>query len=227
MAAMALVLSCTRRIRRTSASSRSGTPSALRALRCRDCAGCAGCVIASSSASPAPSARCVVSRASCFTTSAFTRSGRSSTMQPRVVCAAVSRKSRMKRRALHHVAADRRLVVDALGGELDDRARLDVAPRVDVMADAGRHRAERLAPVVPVGVDQRRSAASCASARRSAGPCSTCSGVSASSGLGVRRRRGGRCDTRRSGRPARSAPQPRFATADRRCSSGRRWWRRR
>ena len=47
----------------------------------------------------------------------------------------------------------RRAVADGLGRELDDRAGLDVPAGADVMADAGRHRAERLALIVPVRVD--------------------------------------------------------------------------
>ena len=48
-------------------------------------------VIASSSASAVP--RAVASRAACFSTNCLSRSGRSSTMQPRVVWRARSRKS--------------------------------------------------------------------------------------------------------------------------------------
>src|SRR5665213_43813 len=44
-------------------------------------------------------------------------------------------------------------IVDGFLGELDDRAWLDLAPGINVMADARRHRAQGLALVVPVGVD--------------------------------------------------------------------------
>ena len=103
---------------------------------------------------PAPSPRCVVSRAPCFVTSSRTRSGRSRTIHPRVAFAAVSRKSRRKADSVHHVVEIARSWIVSVG-ELNDRTRLDVAVRADVMADAGRHRAERLALVVPVRVDDR------------------------------------------------------------------------
>ena len=87
---------------------------------------------------------------------AFSRSGRSSTMQPRVVDWARSRKSR-RNADCEELLAQRPRVgfgrVDRLLRELHDRARLDVAPRVDVVADAGRRRAERLALAVVVGID--------------------------------------------------------------------------
>src|SRR5436190_840273 len=43
--------------------------------------------------------------------------------------------------------------VDRLLRELHDRARLDVAPRVDVVTDAGRRRTESLTLAVEIGVD--------------------------------------------------------------------------
>ena len=46
-------------------------------------------------------------------------------------------------------------IVNGFPRELNDRARLDVAVRADVMAHAGRHRAERFALVVPVRIDDR------------------------------------------------------------------------
>ena len=43
--------------------------------------------------------------------------------------------------------------MDRLLGKLDNRTRLDLAPRVDVMTDASGHRAEGLAFVIPIRVD--------------------------------------------------------------------------
>src|SRR5438105_3104538 len=43
--------------------------------------------------------------------------------------------------------------MDRLFRELHDRARLDVAPRVDVMADAGRRRTESLSLAVVISID--------------------------------------------------------------------------
>src|SRR5207302_10732027 len=66
------------------------------------------------------------------------------------------------RRELAEMPQERRLpqrlegaerIANVLEGELDNRARLDVAARADVMADAGGHRTKRLAVVVVVGVD--------------------------------------------------------------------------
>src|SRR5690606_3774688 len=55
---------------------------------------------------------------------------------------------------LEELLAERAVfVVDGLAGELHDGARLDVAPGVDVVADAGGGRAEGLAFAVVVGVD--------------------------------------------------------------------------
>ena len=57
--------------------------------------------------------------------------------------------------ALHKDVADVAVVVDIFLGELDYRARLDGAPRADVMADAGGGGAQRLAVVHIIGVDER------------------------------------------------------------------------
>ena len=59
----------------------------------------------------------------------------------------------LEERGLGHGLVDAARVADVLGGELDDRAGLDGAAGGDVVADAGGHRAERLALVVVVGVD--------------------------------------------------------------------------
>lgn len=47
----------------------------------------------------------------------------------------------------------RSIVVDRIGRELDDRARLDVAPRSDMVSEAGSGRTECVASVVVVGID--------------------------------------------------------------------------
>src|SRR5690349_17347503 len=54
---------------------------------------------------------------------------------------------------LFHDLENALLVVNGLPSELNDGARLDIAVRTDVMADAGGHWAERFALVVPIGVD--------------------------------------------------------------------------
>ena len=143
-------LTNTRRIRRTSASWRTGTPSALRESRRPGLCWLRRGVIASNSAIAVP--RCVESRAPCLRTRSRTMSGRSSTMQPLRRAGGRLAEIAQKRRLRHRVV-DRRAVADGAGRELDDRAGLDVAARPDVMADAGRHRAQRLAAIVPVGVD--------------------------------------------------------------------------
>ena len=73
-------------------------------------------------------------------------------MQPRVALGRRLAEIAQERR-LRHRLVDRRPVADGAGRELDDRTGLDVAAGTDVMADAGRHRAQRLAAVVPVGID--------------------------------------------------------------------------
>ena len=110
------------------------------------------------------------------------------------------------------------LVVDVSRRELDDRARLDVAVRADVMADAGRHRAQRLALVVPVGVDDRDRQLRRASRRRSAAPARSAR-ASAPARDSASGRRRGRCGTRRSARPCRSAGAASARSPVRRCWS--------
>ena len=107
------------------------------------------------------------------------RSGRSRTMQPRVCFA------RRLAKVLHEFRSRQRFenvaVADIFRGELNDRARLDVSARVDVMTDPGGHRAERLAHRRR---SRRRSIAIGSFARISTTnrrTCCTCSGVSASS----------------------------------------------
>ena len=75
-------------------------------------------------------------------------------MQPRVALGRRLAEIAQKRR-LRHRLVDRWPIADGAGRELDDRTGLDVAAGTDVMADAGRHRAQRLAAVVPVGIDNR------------------------------------------------------------------------
>ena len=59
----------------------------------------------------------------------------------------------LEERRARHGLVDALPIMDGLGRELDDRARLDVPVRTDVVAHAGRHGAQRLPLVVPVGVD--------------------------------------------------------------------------
>src|SRR6185369_6253719 len=59
-----------------------------------------------------------------------------------------------KSRVAHRLVKTAR-VADGFNRKLNDRTGFDVAPRANVMADAGRHRAERLAAVVVVGIDDR------------------------------------------------------------------------
>ena len=73
-------------------------------------------------------------------------------MQPRVEPAAASRKSRKKLGFVERVAQGS-IVVNRLVGDLNHRARFDIAPGADVVREAGRRRTECLALAVVVGVD--------------------------------------------------------------------------
>ena len=90
----------------------------------------------------------------------------------------------------------RPVVVNRLRGELDDRARLDIAPGADVVGEAGRRRAERLAVRVVVGVDDADRLLRPHLDDEAGGLRSCCSGVSAKFGSSVGCRPGDRCDTR-------------------------------
>ncbi len=151
-----------------------------------------------------------MSRAPCLATRSRTISGRSSTTQPRVAPAAASRKSRRNADPVDRLV-DAALVAHRFARELDDRARLDVTVRADVMTHARRHRTKRLALVVPVGVDDRD---------RQLRPHLDHEAADVEHLLRRQRefRRAGfgrprdRCGTRRSGRRARSSPaQPRLS----------------
>src|SRR5256885_4578416 len=56
-------------------------------------------------------------------------------------------------RGVAHGLVNAPIVAQVVHGKLDDRARLDIAARADVMTDPGRHRAERLSFVIVVSVN--------------------------------------------------------------------------